>query len=67
MCVVAIIRYFILFSREGEGEEVVQFLPYIFYFLFFRNKTLCRSLFFNIYVNIHVSPFYHSPSSISVL
>ena len=32
MCVVAIIRYFILFSREGEGEEVVQFLPYIFYF-----------------------------------
>ena len=65
MCVVAIIRYFILFSREGEGEEVVQFLPYIFYF--FRNKTLCRSLFFNIYVDIHVSPFYHSPSSISVL
>ena len=46
MCVVAIIRYFILFSREGEGEEVVQFLPYIFYFLFFSQQNPLQEFVF---------------------
>ena len=44
MCVVAIIRYFILFSREGEGEEVVQFLPYIF--LFFSQQNPLQEFVF---------------------
>ena len=58
MCVVVNIRYFILFSREGEvggGGEVVQFLPCIFYFLFFSQQIPLQEFFFLISMLIFTS------------